>query len=318
MGMFEPVSFSVFGFTVYGYGLAVSAGFLLMWLALCLRRGRLKADRAWAAEMMLWAVPLAVFTGRAVYCLFRPGSVFFDAVDGTFLGVRAFFALARGGMDYFGMLFGLLFAALAAAKRLHMPLSEAFDRMAAPAALFLCVLRFALRLAGEGYGEMLEEGGKLFAPLVMRNAYEEWHLAVYLPEGIAMLAVFLLVLLLPLRAGRRAPAMLAMTAACQMFFEALHRDNYLRMELNGFIRADQVLAMLTLIAVLIWLFRHEDKARRRGLFIPAALLPAAVAFAVAAEFYEKLPLPTLLLYGLSALGSLALAFAMTRHCMEKN
>lgn len=318
MGMFEPVSFSAFGLTVYGYGLAAAVGFLLMWLVLCLRRGRSKMDRVWATEMMLWAVPLAVFTGRAVYCLFRPGSVFFDAVDGAFLGIRAFFTLTRGGLDYFGMLFGLLLSTMIAAKRLHMPLPEAFDRMAAPAAPFLCVLRFALRLAGEGYGEMLEEGAKPLVPFVMQNAYEEWHLAVYFPEGIAMLAVFLLVLLLPLRAGRRAPAMVAMTAACQMFFEALHRDNYLRMELNGFIRADQVLAMLTLILVLVWLFRHETKERRRGLMIPAALLPAAVAFAVAAEFYEKLPLPTPLLYGLSALGSLALAFALTRHCMEKN
>ena len=97
-------AFTLFGLTVYPYGLSVAAAAALSLLlagAQVRRAGLKPGTLSWFAPL---AVPLAVLAARAAYCL-----ICFD----WFLqkGVGYFFHLTEGGFVLYGALAGGLLAA---------------------------------------------------------------------------------------------------------------------------------------------------------------------------------------------------------------
>ena len=138
--MFRLYHWEWAGLTLYGFGLAAATGFALLWVALMLTRRRFGAESGTATWLMVLGIPLGLFMGRVVFCLLQPGAVFFDPVDGTYLGLWPLIRIWQGGLNAFGLMAGLAAAVLLTAVVTHQSKISLFDWAAAPAALLLSVL----------------------------------------------------------------------------------------------------------------------------------------------------------------------------------
>ena len=314
MDVFPLISFRVMGFTVYGFGLALAFGFALMWLCLSLSAPRSGLKKSTAVSYMLSAVPLAVFFGRLVFCLFRRAAVFYDMVDGHFLGIAPLFKGWEGGFSLPGLLIGLLLAVPITAKCSKEDASRLSGWMAALGALLMAFAHLGTILAGEGYGDILESP----AFYAVGNAYGEWYVAVFAFEAAVYGALFVFLLLArSAHPASKQHALIVSYGALQLFLESLHRDNYMRLEANGFIRVHQLLCLALLLYGLVLIARSCDRSMRfKQSTLHFILLALAVLFVIAAEFHEKLPFSTLLLYTLSGIGCGTLALVAGFHALS--
>ena len=309
-------SFPLGPVTLYGFGIVAALGFAMMWLGLNRLRGKFRLPSGMSSRVMVFAIPLGIFFGRLVYCLFRRSTVFYNPVDGAFLGLLPFFQLWKGGLSLLGVLMGVLLALFLVARLTRQPMMRLLDWAATPFALLMAFLHLGTYLAGEGYGEILENAPPFFLPYGMMNAYDEWYVAVFLIETLWYLLIALYLWLRPShREGSLGISLLALVGSAQLFLESLHRDNYMRLEANGFIRVNQLLALLILLLAFALLLRRDGRVpgAKRYFVTDAVLLLVTAVAVIGAEFYEKLPLPTALLYGFSLVCVLLLSFVLCRH-----
>ncbi len=96
-----PSSFTVFGFSVYFYGLVIAFGFLLaiLWCSRTARFYGLKEDDVY--DVVLWMLPIGILGARLYYVLFQLD--YYLQYPGEILAIHS------GGLAiYGGILFGLL------------------------------------------------------------------------------------------------------------------------------------------------------------------------------------------------------------------
>ncbi len=89
-----PSSFSLFGFSIYFYGVLIGVGFLLG-ILLCARRAKrfgLKEDDVY--DVMLWLIPCSILGARLYYVLFR--------LDYYRYHLSEFLAVWNGGLAIYG------------------------------------------------------------------------------------------------------------------------------------------------------------------------------------------------------------------------
>lgn len=305
---FPVYSFEILGVRVYAYGLALAFGGLAALVTLCIHQKRWGMKPGSAGLMALLGGLIGLFCSRLLFSLISYNRLFFDAMDGAWLGIMPYFRLRDGGLSLFGFLFGWLIAGAILARSTQQPARTVMDWLALPTALLVATARFGEILGGMGYGEEMPQGLQFF-PLSVMNSFEEWYLAVFMLEGFAALLIALY--LRRVDAGERKKdraallgaqmlRLLILFSASQVFFESLRQDAYLRLESNAFIRVGQVLGALVLITALVILITRagKDDRVRVGLLGSSSLLFAALC-AAAAEFNEKLPFPRELLYALS-------------------
>lgn len=318
MDMFAVMSWPVAGFTLYGFGLAVALGGLMAFWLLNKRQKQFAVRPGTSSWIMLAGLILGVILARAVYAAVRYEQLFFDPMDGQPLGIAPLFAVQNGGLSFFGALLGFLLAIYLTARLTRQRFARLFDWAALPIAAWMVFARLAEHLGGEGYGADMTSTGLHFFPLTVQNGYGEYNLSVFVLEALAALIMACLLYRRekkPRMEGSLGLSLLAMTGASQLFLESLRRDAYLRLEANGFIRVSQLLALFVLIGAAIALTRRAIKLHqpRRLIIIDWIMLILTSAAVIAAEFYEKLPLPEWLLYGLSAAFCLALIVVFERH-----
>lgn len=314
MNVFPLISFSVFSLTVYGFGLALASGFALCWLYLYRAAPKAGLQKSASFDYMLFALPLSLILGRIIFCLFKRDTVFYDMVDGHFLGIAPLFKVWEGGFSLPGVLIGMLAAIPLTARYRKESASKTADWAAAPIALVMAFAHFGTVMAGEGYGAILESP----AFYATTNAYQEWYVAVFAIEAAVYLGLFILLSIVrSTRPGGKGLALVIAYGALQLFLESMHRDNYLRLEANGFIRVNQLLCLALLICGLVRLARLNRGTRliKRNI-LHFVLLLITIVFVIGAEFYEKLPFPTLLLYALSALSCLTLTFVAGSNAIQ--
>lgn len=284
----------------------------LLWLS-----GRGHGLKKWpSARLAVLTALLGLFFARLAYCCVRYEYLFWDEMDGHFLGLLPFFAPDQGGLSMSGMLLGAFLAALLDALLAKEAAGVRLDALALPLAIFTALVRFSAILAGEGYG-MQPDGFLRFFPLAVQDAFGDWWLAVFMLQGIAALAIAAY-LLFTSRRGRMPGAqylrLMIPLCAADIFLESLRQDDYLRLESNGFIRVGQVLALVYLVVAAIVI---TVRGARAGIRWPRmlwrwAVLALAALAALAAEFNEKLPASTELLYALSAAAQAIAAVAWLR------
>ncbi|NLD52421.1 MAG: hypothetical protein GX650_05955 [Clostridiales bacterium] len=309
---FPVYSLQLSGIRLYAFGLVLAGAAVLNWALLGVSQKRHGLKQGTAAALMALVLPLGLFCARLVFALVRAGQVFYDPMEGTFLGISPFFRLEQGGYSFFGLLLGVLLALLILARLSRQPTRRLMDWAAPPLALFCSLLRFAQILGGGGYGEEVLTEGLQFFPLAVQNAYGEWVLAVFVFEGLVALVAFF-GLWKRRHKQHQMPALLTILTTSQIFLESLRQDAILRLEGNGFIRVSQVLALAILAAVMAVITRQlmqVGKVKSTWTMWPCLLLGAAAA--IAAEFYEKLPLSKGLLYGLSFGAQLLLCIVVLR------
>ena len=305
--MFPVLSFRLGELTFYLFGLILTFGALLSLTLLYMGEKRMSIPRGSAPGLFLLSGLCGFAGSRLVYALTHFSRLFYDDMEGSFLGLSPLFQIASGGHSIYGFIAGALLGMLLFSKFSGQDRGSVFARSAAPLGAFISAAFFAQIAGGSGWGEEAPAFFQ-FIPLAIRNPWGEWNLAVFFYEGI-----WALLLTLWLKQSRRQTArpgnrmlmLLIPLAAMQIFFESLRQDDYPRLESNAFIRVNQLLALLMLVIMLWIMFRRLSAVRKAGNVV--MLLLASAAF-IAVEFWEKLPMQKEALYAASFVMALALSF----------
>lgn len=296
------VLFSVFGRPVTAYGLCLAfslAAGLFLFFALGKKTG-VRQDVLWRAALL--ALPLGLAGARAFYCIARLNYYLEVGLENTL-------RFWDGGYALWGAVGGAALAAAIAGKAKKQSVASILDAMAVPGALLIALMRFAEYFSGEGRGYYVENEALCFFPLaVFRADYEEWHLAVFVWEGLTALLILAALLRGKGKKGRTAKLFLILYSACQLFLESLREDNSLRWL---FVRVSQltaalVIAGLMIAAVIRWTGKPQNRRMTaKGLVSCWAAVLLSVGVIVAMEFSIGgkilITLPLWAAYGIMAL-----------------
>lgn len=302
-----PVLFSVFGLDVTAYAVCVCLAVLAGLLVLLFRTGKkLKGDSAFVLAAL--ALPLGLIGARLFYVLVRLPN--YPEILQNILHVwketgteMDWDLVPGGGYALWGAVGGTVAAALIVAKASRQPLGKLLDALAAPAALMICITRFSENFIGEGHGITIEN------PLFCRfpfcvNVWDEWHLAVFVFEGIAALVIFMIMLYYsPARDGDGARKFLILYGSCQVLLESLRRDNFLRWFLVRVSQLTAVIVMLfMIIAAIVRWSKAPDKAQTKArVIICTVIFFLCVGGCIGIEFaVDKSDWPYVILYTLLA------------------
>jgi len=188
------------------------------------------------------------------------------------MGFEGYQALSLYPYEYAmcGTLLGVLLAAVIAALAARQKVLAVLDVLAPAGLLALAVARFGEHFSDFGWGQVFENARWQFFPAAVMDMYEQWHIAVYMLEGV----LALIVCAAALRVSRGMPGDRFLTAllwwaATQIFCESLRAET-IRW---GFVRVQQLQCAEFILCVLI---AFTAKAKRRG--NKKRILPAWAAF----------------------------------------
>lgn len=281
------------------YGAGVGAAVLL---AVCLalglrRRGGAYDTRVDALELALVCVPAAFVGARLSYCLVRFGFYFLE------MGPLSVLRVFEGGFLLYGAAAGAMLAAALLARRRGADAAAVLDELAAPGMLVIAISRLCESMTTEGVGAWVESEWMMRFPFAVLNEYEEWQLAVFLPEALAAAVILLVVLRMARGKGERIMTAVLLYACCQVFFESLRMDGCLKI---GFVRVSQVASAVSILIVTMiraWRVGGRRQAMMRA--VPVALCVAAIGIIEWA--LDKTPVNNVLLHGVMALLCAAMA-----------
>lgn len=253
---------------------------MLLGAALALGLGWYRCARAGVdGRRVVWATVLlplcTMFFSHLLYCMVDIEYTLYSYGFGYLL---AFWE--PGGMLYGGILGGALALALAGGKERD----RLFEQYAPSGAWMIAVLRMGEGMMGQGYGEYAMEENALcrFPFMVYDTYYEEWAWALFLAEALVALGLCLYLLCRKKTwQGDGALLLLGLMASAQIILESLRRDEFLRW---GFVRVEQLLSAVTVLAVLLCYARRDGRGQRlrKGLCLGAFL--AMIVFCILLEF----------------------------------
>ncbi len=206
---------------------------------------------------------------------------------------------------FFGGGVGVCIGVCLAARLTRTSLMPALNAFAPAGALMVALARFGeyfLRNAMIGTGECIYDPALCFFPLTITNEWGEHYLAVFMLEGLCALIVAMLAL--TNMKEQRFLRTLFYVCLPQIFCESLHNDSISWL----FVRVEQLLCMVVVMAVLV-IYTIRSSGQRRRFLPPATGLVCAGVF-VGVEFaLDKSDWPIVLIYGAMLLGLAALAVA---------
>ncbi len=206
-----------------------------------------------------------------------------------------------------GAVLGVLFAAAAASRVLHLPVGRAADALAPGGMAALALERISEVFADSAWGsEVLDERWQFF-PVALRDGWGDFYYAVNLAEAALTLAVFFAFFARRgRRDGSRAALMLLWWSAGQILCESLRAET-LRW---GFVRVQQVQCTVFAAAVLLWAL-GKMKAPGRTWAAAWGICLLCIGAVVALEFaLDKADWPRALDYALMALSLFALGLTV--------
>ena len=175
---------------------------------------------------------------------------------------------------------------LAAKVTGYRPAGKLADRFALPGALLVAGLRIAeIELGSLGTGRFIEvPSDSTYLILAVFNRYGEPHVAVFIWEAIAAVAVGLLSLRDETdRSGQRFETAAFRLCACQILLENLRS----RTLMWGFVRVEQVLCAVILMVLLLLACARNTKKQGAVRFLPALYLFLCLAAIVGIEFLRQ-------------------------------
>ena len=244
----DPVAFTVFGKSIYWYGIIIAAGFLLAVLYMMHRAKDFGITQDDVLDMVLWAVPIGVICARAYYCIFYWELYRDDPISVLYIW--------EGGLAIYGGILGGAIALLLFCAVRHMPLLQLADVLVPALALGQGIGRWGNYFNMEAYGRLITNPQWQFFPaavLIPVDSGYEWHMATFFYESCVDVLIFL-VLWFGVRKRKRWNGQLLavymlMYGIGRAAIEGLRMDSLY----SGSIRISQIVS-ITLAAVgLIWL-----------------------------------------------------------------
>lgn len=310
----EPIKLGFL--TLYPFGLlmalpALGALALTAWM---MKKAGLKKETAgWFA---LLAVPLCFVLARLGFCLFVIDQIMGNEDPGMVFRVN------EGGFLLWGALCGGLLAAWIAGKITKQPPAKIMDSAILGTCLLIAAGRIicGLIFKDQGIGfplsdwfntewldpEEAEYANRfsLFAledysfferlPFAIRNFYDEWCWAIFVPEAIWACVMAWITSRCKAKDGGRTVLFIILYSCGQIVLEAMLRGEVLHLPWLGFVRANQVICAVALVAVICICLKKLEKGDRLktavrcfAQVIPALLVVAAMEFAA---FEKKITL----------------------------
>lgn len=262
--------------------------------ALVLGWARCEKAKVRRARVALATVLLPLFTvffSHLLYCLADTDTLLYSDSYGYLF---AFWQ--PGGMVYGGILGAVIGLMLIGGReRLEM-----MEQYAPSGALMIAAARVGEGFLGQGYGEYVTEAtGFARFPFMVYDPYNElWGWALFVLE--ALVALVLLGYLLRRKktwAGDGALLMLGLYACCQIVLESLRRDEYLRW---GFVRVEEVISAVVVLAVLVCYSIRAGKAKRLRSAVGMGAYALLIVFCLLLEFATEGRIPFLAFLDVSA------------------
>ena len=257
------------------------------------------------AITFVFGAVLGVLCAKLSYCLIALGEVLTDGL------AESLFTDSMECMSFLGGAAGVVLGAVLAAKSTGNRVMPALNAWAPAGALLAALARFAEGLAGTvNVGRIIEDEAYQFFPLAVGVdfwGYTEWYLAVFMFSGLACLAAAVF----SLKAFRDRRFLRTLFYLClpQILFESLR--NYNRLTWTQFVRAEQLLCMIAVEAVLL-LYGVWQRRGLRG-FAPALTGLGCAGLFVAVEFaLDKTDIPHIATYAVMIAGLVLLAAAEMR------
>ena len=279
--------------TLYPYGLCIAGGALLALILMAVLSRKKSLRQGTVSWFAVLGIPLAVVFSRLFFFVAR-----LDLFRGQ--GLDRITDLTGGGYLFFGAFTGLILAGWLAARITCQKTGQVLDAAAAPTALVITAARIGayvteyVRYKKNGTmvikpieigRDILEwfdpEKGKVFLtwddpsplfkfPYAVKDNYGSWMFAVFFLEAVVALIIFTILLIRKTRrSGSKFLLFLMLYAGCQAVLETLRSDpvtlGFIKINVLslGFVKANQVLAALTLlITVSIALFRVPRAERK--------------------------------------------------------
>lgn len=248
-------------------------------------------------------IPLSALLGRLYALLGNIQTLFSDP--------KVFFTGWAGGTALYGAAAGCIIAAAIAAKISKTPFSKAVDLLAPGVALAVAIGRWCDFFTGRGFGALAPEKLRFFPVSVYSQSIAGWYYAVFAYESLFCLAIF--AFLVRFRGKFKEPGdaalwLVLIYGAGRVLLESMRADSIY----VGFVKLSQIVAVLSVIAVLIVFSVREVKARGAKLVDFACWL-LSLAFITAgflSEFYigantygRNLAFIALAMIGLVAVGA---------------
>lgn len=206
----------------------------------------------------------------------------------------------------YGAVIGCVLAALLAAKRCECSAFALLDAASAPLCLMTALTRLAEPLAGMGFGRNIydwfdpwmeesmiawEDPSALFRfPFAMQDHYGEWNFNISILEALTALVLLVICLCMEKRkAGGRFLLVVMGCAALQIAWESMRQDAVMRW---GFVRANQLLSAVAVMACAAACYAAMPKKKRSGgklaLVLTGEVLCAGVAMAMEFALEKKI------------------------------
>lgn len=224
-------------------------------------------------------------------------------------GFGGFVLLSCKPYDYAlcGTMLGLFLAAMLTARLTHQRALRVLDALAPAGLLALAVARFGETFSDFGWGQLvLDPRGQLF-PVAVQDMYGQWHLAVFMLEGVLALGIGLWAWRLGGSEGRCFAASLLWLSMTQVFCESLRAET-IRW---GFVRVQQVACAAFGLALLLWVLAGRRRLRAGAACVGVYL--AGVAVVALMEYaLDKLPMPMAFDYAVMAAALAGMGAAVMR------
>ena len=228
-------------------------------------------------------------------------------------GFDGFVLLSRKPYDYAlcGTMLGLLLAAVLAARLTHQRAARVLDALAPAGLLALAVARVGEVFSDFGWGQLVLVPGAQFFPVAVQDMYGQWHLAVFMLEGVLALGIGVWAWRLRGREGLCFAASLLWLSMTQIFCESLRAET-IRW---GFVRVQQVTCAVFGLALLLWALARRRRLRAGAASVGVYL--AGVAVVALMEYaLDKLPMPQAFDYGVMAAALAGMGAVVMRACIQ--
>lgn len=267
----DSVAFTLFGYSVYWYGVLMALGILAAFVFAYVecKRKRMHPDTPF--DLCLVAIPCGVVGARLYYVAFNSASYLANPVSILYLW--------EGGLAIYGAVIGAAIGLFIYARRKKIRFLRLADVCAPGLVLAQSIGRWGNFFNQEAYGPLVENPAHMWFPFaVLIDSTKEIHYATFFYESLWCLLVFLFLwLFLRKRTKHDGDVFLwyvLLYAFERMLIEGLRTDSlYL-----GGIRISQLLSACLFAAVLVFLIVRAVRERKAGRIMwpsPETEAPAA-------------------------------------------
>ena len=298
--------FTVLGLPVTAFAVCVVIGAVLG-LVMALRRAkRLGLDRDAVLWFAMLGIPLGLFFARLIYCLLRIREVKYN-------GFWYIFRLDYGGFTVMGAAIGLALAAWITRRITKEKIIDLLDAVLPGLLMVLALERFAEGATRNGTGLEVTVRGLQFFPLARPGVYADMYTyAVHMFEGFTALVASVYTQGMDAPRGRAAGTGLILTAAAQVIWESLRRDDRLMFMMASWLMIFS--AALLFLVLILCLLRLDwplgGKLIAAGGFILLAAATGAMQFFMEGKMVHTIP--TGVCFALSCLTTAGLTWLSLR------